>query len=125
LKNLIKLEELLLFVLSIYLFSLLDFAWWWYLVLLLTPDLGALGYLANSRIGAFTYNLTHHKGLGVILYLAGILIGAPSLQMIGLIMLGHSSLDRVFGYGLKYPDSFQHTHIGQIGKAAKAEKANP
>ncbi|MBC8508108.1 MAG: DUF4260 family protein [Anaerolineales bacterium] len=42
------------------------------------------------------------------------------IQLIGVIMLGHSSLDRVIGYGLKYPDSFQHTHLGMIGKNAKS-----
>lgn len=36
---------------------------------------------------------------------------APDLSM-----LGHSSLDRVFGYGLKHDDAFQNTHFGVIGK---------
>jgi GNAT superfamily N-acetyltransferase len=31
-----------------------------------------------------------------------------------LIML--KTIDRVFGYGLKYPDAFQHTHLGWIGQ---------
>jgi uncharacterized protein YbjT (DUF2867 family) len=26
-------------------------------------------------------------------------------------------MDRVLGYGLKYPDAFKHTHLGTIGKA--------
>jgi hypothetical protein len=26
----------------------------------------------------------------------------------------------VFGYGFKYPDSFDHTHLGWIGKSKKA-----
>jgi hypothetical protein len=38
------------------------------------------------------------------------------LQLIGVILLGHSSLDRALGYGLKYEDSFQNTHLGRIGK---------
>jgi hypothetical protein len=25
-------------------------------------------------------------------------------------------MDRIFGYGLKYSDSFYHTHLGMIGK---------
>jgi hypothetical protein len=29
---------------------------------------------------------------------------------------GHSSLDRVFGYGLKHEDAFQNTHLGRIGR---------
>ena len=70
-KNLIKLEELSLVLLSIYLFSLLDYAWWWYVVLFLVPDLGMLGYLFNTRIGAITYNLVHHLTVAIGLYLIG------------------------------------------------------
>lgn len=119
-KNLIRFEELFLFILSIFLFSALDIVWWWYLVLLLAPDLGALGYLVNAKTGAFTYNLTHHKGLAIIIYLFGILIENQAVQYAGLLMLGHSSLDRVFGYGLKFPDSFQNTHLGKIGKSTQS-----
>ena len=36
----------------------------------------------------------------------------------GLILFGHSSMDRILGYGLKYPDSFEHTHLGMIGKSS-------
>jgi len=116
-KNLLRLEELLLAVLSIYLFAGLDFEWWWYLVLLLTPDLGMLGYLAGPRLGAISYNLVHHKGVAVLLFVLGSSIEIPMLQLAGLVILGHSGLDRVLGYGLKYSDSFQHTHLGMIGRA--------
>jgi hypothetical protein len=33
----------------------------------------------------------------------------------GIILLGHSSLDRVLGYGMKYTDSFRLTHLDWIG----------
>ncbi len=29
----------------------------------------------------------------------------------------NASLDRLFGFGLKYPDQFKHTHLGWIGGA--------
>ena len=119
-KNLIKLEELALFIFAIYLFTLLDFAWWIFPLLLLTPDLGAIGYLAGPRVGATTYNITHHKGLAILFYLVGALLASQVLQLIGVIMLAHSSIDRVFGYGLKYPDSSDHTHLGWVGKSKKA-----
>jgi hypothetical protein len=32
-------------------------------------------------------------------------------------LLGRSSFDRVFGYGLKHEDAFQSTHLGRIGKS--------
>jgi len=119
-KNLLKLEELALFFLGIYLFSELAYSWWVFWVLLLAPDLGALGYLGGSRIGAATYNFTHHKGIAVAAYLAGAVLGSQILLLAGVITLAHSSIDRVVGYGLKYPDSFDHTHLGWIGKTAKA-----
>ena len=31
-------------------------------------------------------------------------------------LFGHSSFDRVMGYGLKHEDSFQNTHLGGIGR---------
>jgi hypothetical protein len=115
-KNLLKLEELFLFGLSLFLFSGLDYSWGWYALLFLTPDLSMLGYLANARLGAWTYNLIHHKGLAVVLYVLGYLLANPALMFAGTLLLGHSSLDRVFGYGLKYPDAFQNTHLGRIGR---------
>ena len=117
-KTAIKMEELLLTVLAFYLFLGLDYAWWWFLILFLAPDLGMLGYLINPRVGAWTYNMFHHKGIAVALFILGSYVQVQWLQLVGLIMLGHASFDRIFGYGLKYPDSFQHTHLGRIGRAS-------
>jgi hypothetical protein len=119
--NLIKLEELFLAVLAIFLFSSLGYDWWWFVLLILAPDLGMLGYLAGTRVGAITYNLLHHKAIAITAYIVGALVGSQLLQFAGLIILAHSSLDRVMGYGLKYPDSFQHTHLGMIGRASASE----
>ena len=115
-KNLLKLEELFLFGLAVYLFSELDYGWGWYALWFLAPDLSMLGYLANPRLGAWTYNLIHHKGLSVALYVLGYLLTAPWLMLVGTILLGHSSFDRVMGYGLKHEDVFQNTHLGRIGR---------
>jgi hypothetical protein len=118
-KNLLRMEELFLALLAVYLVAHLDISWWWFVLLFLAPDLGALGYLVNPRVGAFTYNLTHFKAIAVAAYVVGAWVGNPSLQFAGLIILAHSSLDRVLGFGLKYPDSFQHTHLGMIGRRAQ------
>ncbi|AEV97266.1 hypothetical protein A4D02_17135 [Niastella koreensis] len=118
-KRTIALEEAAMFGLSIFLFGKLSFAWWWYLVLILTPDFSALGYLVNTRIGAISYNFFHHKAVAIIVYIAGFYLNNEVVQLIGLILFGHSSMDRMLGYGLKYPDSFQNTHLGMIGKKSK------
>lgn len=73
-KKIVPLESLGLLVLGIYLFSLLEYRWWWFLVLLLTPDFSMLGYLFGNKIGAFSYNVFHHQGIAILVYFTGIFI---------------------------------------------------
>jgi hypothetical protein len=70
-KQLLQLEELTEFILAAYFATLLPYAWWWYWVLFLTPDVGMLGYVINARVGALTYNLFHHKAVALAVLLAG------------------------------------------------------
>jgi len=114
-KVLLKIEELMMFVLGIFMFGLLGYQWWWFLVLILAPDIGMLGYLFSSKIGAITYNLFHHKGLAILLYFLGMYFSSPIIQLAGIILFSHASLDRVLGYGLKYDKGFKYTHLGEIG----------
>lgn len=114
--TLIKLEEATLFILGIYLFSLLDYAWWWFPVLLLVPDVSMAGYAFGNKIGAWLYNLLHHRGIAIAVYLAGIYLQTDVLLLTGVILFAHSSMDRMFGYGLKYEDGFKFTHLGEIGE---------
>ena len=115
-KNLLRIEELLFFGLALALFIPLEYPGWLYAVFFLAPDLGMLGYLWDPRVGAWTYNLLHHKGIAITLYILGTMMKLPQLQFAGLVVLGHSSVDRVFGYCLKFTDSFQNTHLGSIGR---------
>lgn len=118
-KTILKLEELGLFVLGIYLFSFLIYQWWWFLLLILAPDLSMIGYAFGNKTGAFLYNIVHHKGIAVLLYIIGCYLKIELLQLIGIILFSHSSMDRIFGYGLKYKTGFQDTHLGKIGKNNK------
>ncbi len=115
-KNIIRIEEIFQFVLAVYLFNQLPFAWWIYAVLFLAPDISMLGYMFGPRIGAYSYNFFHHKGIAVIVYLIGGYTSSDVVMFAGLLLFGHSSFDRALGYGLKYVDSFKHTHLGMIGK---------
>jgi hypothetical protein len=118
-KTLIKLEEAAMFLLSICLFSQLHYAWWWWLVWILAPDLSMLAYLVGNRVGAIGYNFVHHKGVAIIVYLSGLYTYNPALEFAGLILFGHSCMDRGMGYGLKYFSGFQDTHLGKIGKSTQ------
>ena len=113
-QNTLKIEELFMFLLSIYLFNELSYSWWVFPALILLPDIGMLGYLVNTKMGAFTYNLFHHKAIAIITLFIGYYIQNEVVTLSGIILFGHSSMDRIFGYGLKYQDSFKHTHLGML-----------
>ena len=112
----LKLEEFGLFLFGIYLFNLLDYAWWWFLVLILAPDLSMIGYVFGNKSGAFLYNIFHHRAIAVMIYLVGIYSSNNLIQLTGIILFAHSSMDRMMGYGLKYDTGFKFTHLGEIGK---------
>lgn len=113
-KTILKLEELALFLLGIFLFSQLSFAWWWFLVLILTPDVGMIGYAFGNKIGALSYNLFHHRAVAILVYLVGSYFQSEVTVLIGVILFSHAAMDRIFGYGLKYDKGFKFTHLGEI-----------
>lgn len=115
-KTIIKLEEAALFILGIFIFNRLNFEWWWFLVLILAPDLSMLGYLFGNKSGAFFYNVFHHKGIALLIYALGCYLSIETIQLAGIILFSHSAMDRIFGYGLKYEKGFKYTHLGEIGK---------
>lgn len=113
-KTILKLEELLQFGFGIFLFSTLDYQWWVFPALILVPDIGMLGYLINNRVGALLYNLFHHKGIALAILVYGMYFENPLMTLTGVILFSHSAMDRIFGYGLKYSDSFKNTHLGEL-----------
>ena len=112
----VQFEELAMFLFSIFLFCWTSYGWWVYPLFILAPDLSMIGYLLNSKTGAICYNIFHHKGLALLTLGSGIVFNSNELCLAGIILFGHSSIDRALGFGLKYPDSFHHTHLGFIGK---------
>jgi len=115
-RTVIQLEELAMFLLSIYLFSRLSFAWWLFPALILAPDISMIGYALGNKTGAIVYNTFHHKALAIALFVFGAYQHSEVIQLIGIILFGHSSMDRMLGYGLKAFDGFKSTHLGEIGK---------
>lgn len=114
-KSLLKLEELAMLLLSLFLLWNGNAVWYWYLLLFLGPDISMLGYLMGNKSGAAVYNLFHHKGLAIAIFMAGIYLSNELLQLTGVVLFGHSSMDRAVGYGLKYNRGFIFTHLGVIG----------
>lgn len=115
-KNMLLLEEIAMWVFSLNALYFFAVPWWVYILLLIGPDISMLGYAAGNKIGATTYNLFHHKGVAIILFTIGVVYQINYLQVMGILLFGHSSMDRVFGYGLKYFTGFGFTHLGKIGR---------
>ena len=81
-----------------------------------SPDIGMLGYLADSRVGATTYNLLHTYLGPAILLVGAIVAESPLTYSVAIVWFAHIGFDRALGYGLKYGDGFNHTHLGFIGR---------
>ena len=124
-KNILKLEELGIFLLcSIIYFHYFHGSWVLYLALFFVPDSSFVFALVSKRITIIFYNLFHHKGAIIVLILIGYFSSNELLIKIGLIFIAHSCFDRILGYGLKYFDSFDHTHLGWIGKSKYKNKSS-
>lgn len=90
--------------------------WLWFVPALLLVDLSAIGYLANPRLGAFTYDLFHNWAVGLTVLAVGIAVGLPVLALAGAVLIAHVGMDRSVGYGLKLSTGFKHTHLGRMGR---------
>lgn len=96
--------------------------WWWVvLAAFLAFDLSMLGYLRSTAAGATTYNAVHNYAFPALAALAALTLEPVSEALsttAGVLACAwafHVGVDRALGYGLKLPDSFRSTHLGQIG----------
>jgi hypothetical protein len=84
--------------------------------LLLLVDVSMAGYLAGPRPGAILYNIAHNQATALAVLGAGAIAGITPLILAGAVLLAHSGMDRLAGYGLKYGTAFRDTHLGRIGR---------
>lgn len=122
LRNWLRVEGLAAFGAAVVLFVRAGGDWRLFAALFLAPDLSMFAYLLGPATGAWGYNLVHS-------YAAPALLAALSVAGIGwavpvaLVWAAHIGLDRALGYGLKHPAGFGFTHLGRIGRAARAAGA--
>ena len=108
---LLHIEGLTLFAAAVIAYAYLHGSGLMFAVLLLAPDLTFFAFLAGNRIGAWAYNIVHHPLLPGMLIGLALATGAQTALLVGLIWLAHIGMDRVAGYGYKYPSSFKVTHM--------------
>jgi hypothetical protein len=113
-RRLLHLEGLAVAAGSLVLYFDAGFGWVLLLVLILAPDLSMLGYLGGPRLGSLAYDLVHTYAGPVALGVVGVLGGYETALQIALIWLAHIGVDRLLGYGLKYPTCFKDTHLQRV-----------
>jgi len=111
-----RLEGIAIALGTMYLYHRWGGNWLVFLPVWLAVDLSMIGYLAGPRVGAYVYNIGHTLVVPIALLAVGAAAGNTLLQLLSMIWFTHIGIDRALGYGLKYPDNFQHTHLGIIGK---------
>jgi hypothetical protein len=118
-RSILRIEAGLLLASLIAFYGWLHASWLVFIVLLLAPDIAMAGYFRNTRVGAWCYNAAHT-------YVAPLALGIGAffehaLLPFAIVWAAHIAMDRALGYGLKYGDSFGHTHLGFIGRSAPRE----
>jgi hypothetical protein len=112
---LLRLEGLAVAAITAALYARSGASWWLFAALWLTPDLSILGYLAGPVWGARIYNSIHSYITPFPLVLPALLLHRYDLLPFALIWVNHIGVDRLLGFGLKYPAGFGWTHLGSQG----------
>jgi hypothetical protein len=113
---LLRLEALLVLLAALICYSGLHGSWLLFVVLFLVPDLSLLGYLAegNGRFAAALYNLVHCYGVPVAMALIEWKLRSLFFERFAVIWIAHIALDRLVGFGLKYAQAPQPTHMQSV-----------
>jgi Domain of unknown function (DUF4260) len=119
-KVLLNIEEAIFIVLALFAYNHLNYSWLLFAILFLAPDLSMLGFLINPRAGAAAYNLVHTLTFPLALLLVSYLQHWHVASEVALIWTAHIAIDRLLGYGLKYPTFFKDTHLQHIPARSSA-----
>ena len=115
-RNILRLEGLAAAALAAVFYARTGASWWLFAALWLAPDLSMLGYLGGPNLGSRIYNAAHSYSTPATLTVCAVLLKSPALLPFALIWINHIGVDRLLGYGLKYPEGFKYTHLSSPGK---------
>jgi hypothetical protein len=110
-RPLLHLEGAAVFILSLMAYRWNRGGWFEFVLLFLLPDLAMIGYSANVRVGALTYNAVHTYVVPFVLGGYSVWTGHHETLLVSMIWAAHIGLDRMLGFGLKYPTRFKDTHL--------------
>ena len=105
---LLRLEAGLVLAACVVVYGFERYSWLLFAVLFLAPDLSIIAYRAGVRVGAVAYNAVHTY-IGPI-----VLFAFDATRPYALIWAAHIWIDRLLGFGLKYPTNFKDTHLQRL-----------
>ncbi len=86
--------------------------WLFFALLFLVPDLSLLTFVKGpTAFASALYNIVHTSTIPLVLGLLAWHEHWTLALQCSLIWLAHIAVDRVLGFGLKYPGSFKQTHL--------------
>ena len=112
--KIVRMENGFAFAVSFYIYMQLDYPIWLFFIFLLVPDITMIGYAINKKIGAIVYNFGHSFILPLLVALGYFYFSKDYLLVISIIWIAHIFMDRLLGFGLKYKNSFNKTHIQKL-----------
>jgi hypothetical protein len=110
----LHIEGASIFLFSIVVYYYISGNWLLFILLLLAPDIFMIGYLKDPNLGSIVYNIGHIYLWPGLIVLLGLFLNNFLLIQIGIIWLAHIGMDRMTGYGLKYPTKFKDTHFKKL-----------
>src|ERR1700730_1575861 len=102
-RPLLHLEGAAVLIVSLLSYHWSQGSWLQFALLFLLPDLSMLGYAANIKVGAITYNAVHTYVGPLVLAGYSFASNRRAIFSLSLIWIAHIGLDRMLGFGLKYP----------------------
>ena len=121
----LRLEGLAVAALSVILYARTGASWWLFAALWLVPDLSMIGFFAGPKVGSYCYNVIHSYMLPAALAISALLLRRTALLPFALILFNHIGVDRLLGYGLKYPSGFGFTHLSSSRKTPLPNASAP
>jgi hypothetical protein len=112
---LLKAEAAVVLVISLYAyFFILKSSILLFILLILAPDLSLAGYALGLKKGSAIYNVMHTYITPGILLAGGFYLPSALCINLSLIWIAHIAQDRLRGFGFKYKDRFEGSHLHNI-----------
>ena len=111
---LLRLEGLAIAVGAVALYADGDHSWWLFALLILAPDLSFFGIPGGTAVRRRRVQPSPQPRPAGRARDSGGAGDSDGALAVALIWLAHIGVDRLIGYGLKYPTAFKDSHLQRV-----------